>query len=85
MKRELDFLNKLFFEIIIELERAEKKHPNFPKDLFHQLAIMQEEAGEVTKAVLDYTYENAEFEDIHKELIHTATMCMRMLINLEKR
>lgn len=65
-----------------ELERAEKKHPNFPTDMFHQLAIMQEEAGEVTKAVLHYKYEDGTFEHIREELIQTAAMCMRMLQNV---
>ena len=69
-------------EIQKELERAEKKHPEFPKDMFQQLAIMQEEAGEVTKAVLHYHYENGTLEHVREELIQTAAMCMRMLQNL---
>ena len=66
-------------EIQQELERAEKKHPDFPKDMFQQLAIMQEEAGEVTKAVLHYHYEGGTLEDVREELVQTAAMCMRML------
>lgn len=71
-------------EIQDELERAEKKHPDFPDDMFHQLAIMQEEAGEVTKAVLQYKYEDGTYEHIKEELIHTAAMCMRMLQNMKQ-
>lgn len=48
-----------------------------------QLAIMQEEAGEVTKAVLDYHYAADTVEHIKEELIQTAAMCMRMLGGLE--
>ena len=44
---------------------------------------MQEEAGEVTKAVLHYHYEGGSFEHIEEELIQTAAMCMRMLENLK--
>ena len=66
-------------EIQQELERAEKKHPNYPNDMFQQLAIMQEEAGEVTKAVLQYHYEGGTLEDIREELVQTAAMCMRFL------
>jgi NTP pyrophosphatase (non-canonical NTP hydrolase) len=62
-----------------ELKRAIEKHPIFPKDMFKQLAIMQEEAGEVTKAVLYYNYEGGSIEDVKKELIQTAAMCVRML------
>ena len=66
-----------------ELKRAEKIHPDYPKDIFHQLAIMQEEAGEVTMAVLDYHYSGKSIEDVKKELIQTGAMCIRMLKNLE--
>jgi len=71
-----------YSEIDKELERAEKKHPNFPIDMFRQLAVMQEEAGEVTKAVLHYHYENGTLEHVKEELIQTAAMCMRMLQSL---
>jgi NTP pyrophosphatase (non-canonical NTP hydrolase) len=68
-----------FDEIQQELERAEKKHPDFPSDMFRQVAIINEEAGEVAKAVLDYHYENGYLEDIKQELRQTAAVCMRML------
>lgn len=82
LEAELERLRK-YEEIQTELERAEKKHPNFPTDMFRQLAIMQEEAGEVTKAVLHYQYEDGTFEHIREELIQTAAMCMRMLQNMK--
>lgn len=81
LNSELDRLRK-YAEIESELQRAEKKHPIFPQDMFKQLAIMQEEAGEVTKAVLHYHYENGTMEHVRKELIQTAAMCMRMLQNI---
>lgn len=65
-----------------ELERAKAKHPDFPSDMFRQLAIMQEEAGEVTKAVLHFHYEGGTLNYIREELIQTAAMCLRMLENL---
>lgn len=65
-----------------ELIRAKEKHPDYPENMFQQLAIMQEEAGEVTKAVLHYHYENGSLSDVRNELIQTAAMCMRMLENL---
>lgn len=78
LNSELDRLQK-YNPIDKELKRAEKKHPDFPKDMFKQLAIMNEEAGEVTKAVLHYHYEYGSLEDVREELIQTAAMCMRML------
>ncbi len=52
--------DKIYQAIAAEVERAEEKHPDYPTDLFRQLAIMQEEAGEVTKAVLHFHYEEGE-------------------------
>jgi len=78
LESEVNRLMK-YDEIQQELERAEKNHPNFPKDMFQQLAIMQEEAGEVTKAVLHYHYEGGTLEDVREELVQTAAMCVRML------
>lgn len=69
--------------ILSELERAKSLHPCFPSDNFHRLAIMQEEAGEVTMAVLHYTYEKGSISDIYKELSHTAAMCIRFMDALE--
>ena len=81
---ELDRLSK-YMPIEVELNKAIKKHPNYPNDMFRQVAIMNEEAGEVTKAVLHYHYENGSILDVKKELIHTAAMCMRMLNYLEEQ
>jgi NTP pyrophosphatase (non-canonical NTP hydrolase) len=72
-----------YSKVDAELKRAENKHPNFPQDMFRQLAIMQEEAGEVTKAVLHYHYEDGTIEHVKEELTQTAAMCMRMLKNLK--
>lgn len=69
-------------KIIEELKRAEEKHPVYPSNIFEQLAIMQEEAGEVTKAVLHQKYENGSLEEVENELIQTAAMCIRMLKNM---
>ncbi len=81
LNSELDRLRK-YSEIDAELNRAKQKHPNWPKGMFQQLAIMQEEAGEVTKAVLHYHYEGGTIEHVKEELVQTAAMCMRMLENL---
>lgn len=77
----LDRLLK-YAEIDSELIKAKKKHPHFPDDMFKQLAILQEEAGEVTKAVMHLHYEGGSVEDVKMELIQTAAMCVRMLENL---
>ncbi len=81
LNSQLDRLEK-YEQIDAELRRAEKKHPNWPDDMFRQVAIMNEEAGEVTKAVLHYHYEGGTLDHVKEELIQTAAMCMRMLKNL---
>lgn len=69
-------------EILKELQRAETIHPSYPTDMFKQLAIMQKEAGEVTKAVLDCQSGKDTVEHVVVELVQTAAMCMRMIKNL---
>lgn len=82
LNSELERLQK-YNEIDAELTKAKTKHPNYPTSLLEQLAIMQEEAGEVTKAVLHYVQqEGGSKEEIRKELIQTAAMCVRMLEKL---
>ena len=71
-------------EILKELQRAEAIHPDYPTDMFKQLAIMQEEAGEVTKAVLDCHNVKDTIDHIVIELTQTAAMCIRMINALKK-
>lgn len=72
----------ILVEILNELERAKNIHPNFPKDLIHQAGIVAEESGEVMKAAIDYIYHKGNIQDVRKELIQTAAMCLRVLYNL---
>ena len=76
-----------------EYKKAEQKHPGFPRDRFRQLAILQEEVGEVTKAILEYeiTFESADTHNItpvnriemkkaiENELAQVAAMALRMM------
>lgn len=67
-----------------ELYKAEKKHPNWPVDnLFEQVAILSEEAGEVAKAALDYKSGKAPLSELKEELMQTAAMCIRILKNFK--
>lgn len=66
-----------------ELERACEKHPGWPADPIHQVAIMVEEAGESMQAALQMVYEGGNIVDLKKELAQTGAMCLRCLINLE--
>ena len=67
-----------------ELERAKAKHPHWPTDIVHQVAIMVEEAGESLRAALNHAYEGGSFEEVRREVIQSGAMAIRVLINLEK-
>ena len=70
--------------ILDELKRAEKLFPNWPLDVVHGAAILAEEAGEVIKASLDAYYGRNDFENLRKEVVQTAAMALRFLLNFEE-
>lgn len=78
LNSELDRLRK-YSVIEAELQRAKRKHPEYPDNVFKQVAIISEEAGEVAKVALQYHDEGGSLDNLRAELIQTAAMCMRML------
>jgi len=73
-------------EIECELAFAKSKFPEWPTDPFQALAVLQEEVGELTNAVLERTYKHKNdpsLEDIRGEGIQVAAMAIRFLENLE--
>ena len=71
-------------EIREELGRAEAKFPLWPVDAIHGAAIVAEEAGEVVKAALHFSYDSGHIDDLRSELIQTAAMAIRFLAFIEK-
>ncbi len=69
--------------IFQELRKAEEKHPGWPDDVVHAVAIMVEEAGEAMQAALDVHYRGRGIEDLRIELAQTGAMAIRALIHLE--
>ncbi len=67
-----------------ELERAERKFPNFPTDPIHAAAIVVEEAGELQKAALQLTYEAGISEDMLDEAVQVGAMALRFIFNFQK-
>lgn len=68
-----------------ELARAVAKFPTWPTDPMHALAVLGEEFGELTKAMLQHTYEphkGVTTEDIRDEAIQTAAMALRLAMSL---
>jgi len=78
-------IEKICTRILFVLEGAKLKHPNFPEDIIHQVAIMAEESGESVQAALDYVYKADPIQMLEGELIQTAAMCIRCLEDIEKR
>lgn len=71
--------------ILDELRRAVAKFPTWPTDPLHALAVLGEEFGETTKAVLQAVYEphKSTPADVRAEAIQTAAMAIRFLISLD--
>lgn len=80
-KSELSDINDIFRDIIIEVNRAETKHPNWPSDQVYAAAIVGEESGELMRAAVQYQMEGGEKNEIKLEAIQTAATCIRLLKN----
>ncbi len=72
--------------IMAELERAMRKFPTWPTDPIHASKILDEEVGELSKAVLQATYEPHKSgpEEIKAEAIQAAAMAIRFIASLDK-
>jgi NTP pyrophosphatase (non-canonical NTP hydrolase) len=74
-----------------ELERAKKKHPNWPDHMVARGAIVAEEAGELVRACLNWKYERKKFSDDQQlqynemvsEAVQTIVTGIRFLENLK--
>lgn len=72
-------------QIAAEVSRATEKFPTWPTDPLHALAVLGEEFGELTKAMLQMTYEphKATLEEVRTEAIQTAAMALRLAMSLD--
>lgn len=73
-------------EIEEEVERATAKFPKWPTDPLHALAVLGEEYGELTKAMLQLVYEphKTSPEEVRKEAIQAAAMALRLAMSLDR-
>lgn len=73
-------------DVLAEVTRAIKKFPTWPTDPLHAVAVLGEEFGELTKAVLQSVYEphKSTPADARAEAIQTAAMALRFLASLER-
>jgi NTP pyrophosphatase (non-canonical NTP hydrolase) len=72
--------------VMDEVERATKKFAGWPSDPLHAVAVLGEEFGELTKAVLQMTYEphKASLDDVRIDAIQTAAMSLRFLMSVDR-
>lgn len=80
--------------ILFELKKAEEKHPKYPisRDenpeglrLIYAIAIVSEEAGELTRAALRYYEGEGPYYDMATEAIQTASSALRFLKNFHEK
>lgn len=73
-------------EVMAEIEKATHKFPTWPTDPLHALAVLGEEYGELTKAMLQHTYEplKSTRDDVREEAIQAAAMAIRLIMSLNR-
>lgn len=82
MNAPLDIITEA---VLRELAHAMAKYPTWPTDPLHAVAVLGEEFGELTKAVLQHTYEPHKADRVHVRLeaIQTAAMAIRFALSLD--
>ncbi len=71
--------DKFLLAVQREVTRARKLHPSNK----HLLAALFEEVGEAAQALVDHDVGKATPEDIYKELVQAAAMCLRVAIDTD--
>jgi hypothetical protein len=73
-------------DVLAEVERATRKFPTWPTDPLHALAVLGEEFGELTKDMLQLTYEShkTSADNVRTEALQTAAMALRLFMSLDR-
>lgn len=73
-------------DVLEEVAAATNKFPTWPTDPLHAVAVLGEEFGELTQAVLQSVYEPSKSTatDVRIEAIQTAAMALRFIASLDK-
>ncbi len=81
-------MERLLNDIREEVKKATAKFPVWPTDPIHAKAILEEEVGELAKAVLQTVYEPDKAGsgkcEVEAEAIQVAAMAIRFLLSLDK-
>ncbi|MDN5849113.1 MAG: hypothetical protein L0H63_05665 [Nitrococcus sp.] len=78
-------MNREIAEIKAELDRGIAKFPRWPNDPLHALAVLGEEYGELTRAMVQLSYEphKSSHAQVRAEAIQTAAMAIRLVLSLD--
>lgn len=73
-------------QISAEVGRATHKFPTWPTDPLHAVVVLGEEFGELTKAMLQLTYEpeKTSAQEVRTEAVQTAAMAVRLILSLDR-
>ena len=79
-------LPPLVHVVLHELSRASRKFPTWPTDPLHAMGVVNEEVGELSKAVLQAVYEPEKNPKgaVEKEALQAAAMLLRFLASLDR-
>lgn len=78
--------DKVVSDVLAEVAKARRKFPMWPSDPLHAVAIIGEEFGELTQALLQANYEphrGDDLESIREEAIQLSAMTLRFLYSFE--
>jgi len=70
--------------VMNEIDRAEKIHPAWPRDVVKAASLCSEECGELVRAANTFDETRTGRKDIVIEAIHTAATAIRLLKNIEE-
>lgn len=75
-----------WFDVLDELRRAVEKFPTWPTDPLHAAGVLNEEVGELNKAVLQAIYEphKSGTAEVREEAIQAAAMALRFVASLHR-
>jgi NTP pyrophosphatase (non-canonical NTP hydrolase) len=77
-------LDNILKNVVSEMNRAAKKHPDWPTCPVKRAAIVAEEAGEVIREANHIEEGHGDLQLLAKELEETAGTCLRMLLIMHK-
>lgn len=74
-----------WFHVLEELRSAVDKFPTWPTHALHAVGVLNEEVGELNKAILQEVYEPSKNlnGDVRREAIQAAAMALRFVISLD--